>query len=283
MHAIPAVSRTRRTSWLIATLAGFIGLIGVFVLTASTPSASASSPTGPKLTVVLVHGAWADSSGWSEVIERLQKDGYRVLAPANPLRSLDGDSAYLASFLAQEQGPFVLVGHSYGGAVITNAAAGNTNVQGLVYINGFVPDVGEDMLHLAGEGSLIPSSIEFKGFPPFGATDVDVYIKPENFRETFAADVPRRDAAVMAVTQRPLALAAAAGQTTAAAWKTIPSWYLLGRQDRAITPAAQRFMANRAGAQVSEINSSHASMVSHPGPVVDLIEDAAGQDADHDD
>ena len=282
MHAIRAANLSRRRSWSIATLAGVIGLVALFILTASTP-ASASGPSGPKPTVVLVHGAWADSSGWSEVIRRLQKDDYRVLAPANPLRSLAGDSAYLASFLAQEQGPFVLVGHSYGGAVITNAAADNPNVVALVYINGFVPDVGEDMLHLAGEGSLIPSSIEFKGFPPFGATDVDVYIKPESFRETFAADVPRQDAAVMAVTQRPLALAAGAGQTTAAAWKTIPSWYLLGRQDRAITPTAQLFMANRAGAEVTELNSSHASMVSHPGAVVDLIEEAAGQDADHDD
>jgi pimeloyl-ACP methyl ester carboxylesterase len=281
MHATQALSRTRRRSWLIATLAGVIGLIALFILTASTPRALASSTSGPKPTVVLVHGAWADSSGWSEVIRRLQKDDYRVLAPANPLRSLASDAAYLASFLAQEQGPFVLVGHSYGGAVITNAAAGNPNVHALVYINGFVPDVGEDILHLAGDGSLIPSSIEFKGFPPFGATDVDVYIRPESFRETFAGDVSRQDAAVLAVTQRPLALAAAAGQTTAAAWKTIPSWYLLGRQDQAITPAAQRFMANRAGAEVVEINSSHASMVSHPGAVADVIEEAAN--ADHDD
>jgi pimeloyl-ACP methyl ester carboxylesterase len=280
MHAIPAAGRSRRRSWLTATLAGVTGLIALLILTASTPSASASGPSGPKPTVVLVHGAWADSSGWSEVIRRLQKDDYRVLAPANPLRSLAGDAAYLASFLAQEQGPFVLVGHSYGGAVITNAAAGNPNVNALVYINGFVPDVGEDILHLAGEGSLIPSSIEFKGFPPFGATDVDVYIRPVSFRDAFAADVPRQDTAVMAVTQRPLALAAGAGQTTAAAWKTIPSWYLLGRQDKAITPAAQRFMANRAGAEITETNSSHASMVSHPRAVVDLIEEAA---ADHDD
>jgi pimeloyl-ACP methyl ester carboxylesterase len=281
MHAIRAASRSGRRSWSIATLAGVIALSALLILTASTP-ASASSPSGPKPTVVLVHGAWADSSGWSEVIRRLQKDDYRVLAPANPLRSLAGDAAYLASFMAQQQGPFVLVGHSYGGAVITNAAAGNPNVNALVFINGFVPDVGEDMLHLAGEGSLIPSSIEFKGFPPFGASDVDVYIKPASFRETFAADVPRHDAAVLAVTQRPLALAAGAGQTTAAAWKTIPSWYLLGRQDKAITPAAQRFMANRAGAEITEINSSHASMVSHPGAVVDVIEEAANGDHDDD-
>jgi pimeloyl-ACP methyl ester carboxylesterase len=283
VNAIAAATRITRRSWMLATVACVSGLIALFVLTSSAPSASASSPDAPKPTVVLVHGAWADSSGWSDVIRRLQMKGYRVLAPANPLRSLEGDSAYLARFLAQERGAFVLVGHSYGGAVITNAAADNPSVNALVYINGFVPDVGEDILHLAGEGSLIPSSIEFKGFPPFGPTDVDVYLKTANFHEAFAADLSKKDAAVMAVTQRPLALAAGAGQTTAAAWKTIPSWYLLGRQDKAITPEAQRFMANRAGSETVEINSSHVSMVSHPKEVVDMIQDAAGQDSNGDD
>ena len=153
MDAIRIAGRATSTSWLLAMLAGLLGVLALFVLTAST-AASASGPSGPKPTVVLVHGAWADSSGWSDVIRRLEKDDYRVLAPANPLRSLAGDAAYLTSFLAQEAGPFVLVGHSYGGAVITNAAAGNPDVQALVYINGFVPDVGEDILQLAGDGSL---------------------------------------------------------------------------------------------------------------------------------
>jgi pimeloyl-ACP methyl ester carboxylesterase len=268
---------------LIATLAAVIGLLALPILTASTPSASASSPNGPKPTVVLVHGAWSDSSGWSEVIRRLQKDDYRVLAPANPLRSLEGDAAYLARYLAQEQGPFVLVGHSYGGAVVTNAAAGNPDVNALVYINGFVPDVGEDILHLAGKGSLAPTSIEFKAIhiPPLGPTDFDVYIKAANFRETFAGDVSTKDAAVLAVTQRPIALDAAAGATFATAWRTIPSWYLLGRQDRTITPAAQRFMANRAGSETVEINASHLSILSQPRAVVELIEEAAAEIADH--
>jgi pimeloyl-ACP methyl ester carboxylesterase len=132
------------------------------------------------------------------VTERLQKDGYRVIARAIQLRSLDGDAAYLRSILAQEEGPFVLVGHSYGGAVITNAAAGDPNVDALVYVDAFVPDAGEDILRLAGEGSLVPSSIEVTGYPPFGATDVDVYIKPESFRETLAGDLPKEDAAVLA-------------------------------------------------------------------------------------
>jgi pimeloyl-ACP methyl ester carboxylesterase len=276
-----STSRTLTQLRRMAMAAAGVALVALLMVSGSTPAAGGNHESKP--TVVLVHGAWADSSGWRDVIARLEKEGFRVLAPANPLRSLEGDSAYLASFLAQEQGPFVLVGHSYGGAVITNAAAHNPDVEALVYINGFVPDVGEDILHLAGDGSLIPSSIEFKGFPPFGPTDVDVYIKPGNFRETFAADVPKRDAAVMAVTQRPLTLAAASGRATAAAWKTIPSWYLLGRQDRTITPAAQRFMADRAGSKTAEINSSHLSMVSQPRAVVDLIEDAAGQDAVHKD
>ena len=273
MDTIRRPRRATHKSWLLATVAGVLGLLALFVLTAST--AASASPSGPKPTIVLVHGAWADSSGWSEVIRRLERDDYRVLAPANPLRSLAGDAAYLASFLAQEEGPFVLVGHSYGGAVITNAAAGNPDVQALVFINGFVPDVGEDILHLAGDGSLIPSSIQFKSFPPFGPTDADVYIKPASFRETFAGDVPKQEAALMAITQRPLALPAAASPTTAAAWKTIPSWYLLGRKDKTITPAAQRFMATRAGAATREVDASHLSMVSRPGAVVDVIEEAA--------
>jgi pimeloyl-ACP methyl ester carboxylesterase len=249
-------------------------LLSTLLGTASTQAAGRKNE-GPKPTVVLVHGAWADSSGWRDVGERLEKKGYRVLAPANPLRSLAGDSAYLASFLAQEQGPFVLVGHSYGGAVITNAGADNPNVKALVYVNGFAPDVGEDILHLGGADSRIPTAIEFKGFPPFGPTDADIYLRRDVFREVFAGDVSRKDAAAMAVAQRPIAFAAAAGPTTAAAWKAIPSWYLLGREDQAITPEAQRFMAERAGATIKEIESSHASHVSHAGAVVELIEAAA--------
>lgn len=260
---------------LVAVATAAVALLTLLVLTASTQAAGPRD-TAPKPTVVLVHGAWADSSGWRDVAERLEKRDYRVLAPANPLRSLAGDSAYLASFLAQEQGPFILVGHSYGGAVITNAAAGNPNVKALVYVNGFAPDVGEDILHLGGGDSQIPASIEFKGFPPFGPTDADIYIRRDVFRDVFAADVSEKEAAAMAITQRPIALAAAAGQTTAAAWKSIPSWYLLGLDDRAITPDAQRFMATRAGSTVKEIESSHVSHVSNPSAVVALVEAAAG-------
>jgi pimeloyl-ACP methyl ester carboxylesterase len=169
----------------------------------------------------------------------------------------------------------VLVGHSYGGAVITNAGAGNTNVKALVYIDAFIPAVGEDILHLGGADSLVPTSIEFKAFPPFGPTDVDVYLKADSFRAAFAADVPAKKAAVMEASQRPLALLAGAEPTQATAWSTIPSWALVGLQDRAITPDAQLFMARRAGAHIVQINSSHVSLVSHPDAVTDLIEKAA--------
>jgi pimeloyl-ACP methyl ester carboxylesterase len=260
---------------LLPFLAALLTWSALFPLTAPTQPRSESASIASKPTVVLVHGAWADASSWSQVTERLQSDGYRVLAPANPLRSVDGDAAYLQSILAQDDGPFVLVGHSYGGVVITNAAAGNPDVDALVYVNGFVPDSGEDILHRAGEGSLVPSSIELKGYPPFGPTDVDIYIKPENFRETLAADLSRKKAAVLAATQRPLSLAAAGGPTTATAWKTIPSWYLLGTEDRTITPAAQRFMATRAAATVKEVKASHLSLISRPSQVAELITDAA--------
>jgi len=268
-----AAKRSAQTSVLLTILAALLSVL--FLLTASLQSASASAVGAAKPTVVLVHGAWADASGWSQVTERLQKDGYRVLAPANPLRSLGSDAGYLQSILAQEEGPFVLVGHSYGGAVITNAAASNPDVDALVYVNGFVPDIGEDILHSAGEGTLVPSSIEFKGYPPFGATDVDIYIKQENFRDTLAADLPKKDAAVLAVIQRPLSLSAALAPTTATAWKTIPSWYLLGTEDKTITPAAQRLMAERAGATIEEVKASHLSLISRPGEVAELIEEAA--------
>ena len=262
---------TRR---LLAALAALLGCAAL-LLPASGQAASASASGATKPTVVLVHGAWADASGWSQVTARLQKDGYRVIAPANPLRSVDGDAAYLRSVLAQEQGPFVVVGHSYGGVVTTNAAAGNPDVKALVYVDGFVPDIGEDILHLAGADSLVPSSIEFKAYPPFGPTDVDIYIKQESFRETLAGDLSKKQAAVLAAAQRPLALAAAAGPTTATAWKTIPSWYLLGTEDRTITPAAQRLMAERAGATIQEVKASHLSLISRPGKVTQLIEEAA--------
>jgi pimeloyl-ACP methyl ester carboxylesterase len=262
-------------------LAAVVSLFAIVASSASSANGSTSTkptstkPTSAKPTIVLVHGAWADASSWNAVVERLQADGYPVIAPANPLRSLSGDSAYIASVLAQTPGPIVLVGHSYGGAVITNAAAGNSNVKALVYVDAFIPDIGESVNSLVGAGSQIPESIEFKGYPPFGPTDVDVYLKPDMFRSTFAGDLSPKQTAVMAAEQRPLGAAAASEPTTAAAWKTIPSWALIGLDDKAIPPAQQLFMAKRAGSTIVEIHSSHVAMISHPGAVTKLIESAA--------
>jgi pimeloyl-ACP methyl ester carboxylesterase len=230
--------------------------------------------TNQKPTIVLVHGSFADASGWAGVIERLQ-DEFPVVAPPNPLRSLSGDSAYIKSVLDSIQGPLVVVGHSYGGAVITNAAAENSNVKALVYIDGFLPDIGEDALHLAGEESQAASSIEPKPFPPFGPNDLDFYIRQDVFQEVFAADVDSMTAAVMRASQRPASAASFGEPTTATAWATVPSWALIGRQDKIITPDALRFMAERAGSTIVEIDASHVSMISHPKEAADLIKAAA--------
>jgi pimeloyl-ACP methyl ester carboxylesterase len=266
--------RPRRLTITLAAALAVIGA-GLAATGSAAPTSTRSASPGAKPTIVLVHGAWADGSGWSRVIKRLQSAGYPVVAPANPLRSLSGDSAYLESFLSQTPGPKVLVGHSYGGAVITNAADGDPSVKALVYIDAFIPDVGEQVNALAGPDSQIPSSIEFKAYPPFGPTDVDIYLKPDTFRSTFAGDVPPKLAAAMAAEQRPLAAAAGAEPTTATAWRTIPSWALIGLDDKAIPAAQQRSMAQRAGSTIVEIHSSHAAMVSHPDEVAQLVETAA--------
>ena len=231
-----------------------------------------------KPTVVLVHGAFADASGWSGVIDELRQDGYPVLAPANPLRDLTGDSDYLASILATILGPVVLVGHSYGGAVITNAAVDRTNVKALVYIAAFAPDSGESIFELTGRypGSRLLTATSPRPYPvPGVGVGVDTYIDPAQFHDVFVGDVPEATAAVMAASQRPLTLAAGAGKTRAVAWKTIPSWYMVATEDHAIPPDAERFMARRARSQTVEVNGSHAVMVAHPRPVADLIRTAA--------
>lgn len=244
-----------------------------------TSSGQAKSRTaGVKPTIVLVHGAWADSSSWDGEISRLQADGYPVVAPANPLRSLSGDAAYIASVLKTIKGPIVLVGHSYGGAVITNAATGNPNVKALVYIDAFVPARGESVLSLAAKypGSQLPASITEAPYTQgSGQSGVDVYIKTADFRSAFAGDVSPAKADLMAITQRPVTLAALSEKSGAPAWKSIPSWYLVGRQDEAIPPATQMFMAKRAHSHTVEINASHASLVSHPAAVTKLILAAA--------
>ena len=257
---------------LLRALAGAI--VAVLALGVAVPAADAGNrPSSPKPTVVLVHGAFADASSWNPVVARLQRLGYPVLVPANPLRGLSGDSHYLASVLATIDGPVILVGHSYGGAVISNAAVGNENVRALVFIAAFALDEGES---LASISTQFPDSDLGAAILPRPTPDgTDLYIRPDVFRPVFAADLPRAATDVMAATQRPLADLGFGELSGPPAWATIPSWYMVAANDRAIDPAAERFMAQRAGAHTTVERSSHVAMLSHPDDVVRMIVDAA--------
>jgi pimeloyl-ACP methyl ester carboxylesterase len=268
---------TRKTAAVLGAAAG----VAALTLTATTSAGAAQAehhPAQKKPTIVLVHGAFADSSSWNGVIKRLQHDGYPVLAPANPLRGLANDADYLHSFLKSVHGPVVLVGHSYGGAVISQAAAGDPDVKALVYIAAFAPDKGESALELSNKfpGSTLGSTLNSVPFPlPGGGSGTDLYIKTDKFHDQFAADVPTSVTDLMAATQRPIAASALEEKATEAAWKTIPSWSLITTQDKNIPPASQRFMADRAHAHTVEVKASHAVSVSRPGAVTSLIEQAA--------
>jgi pimeloyl-ACP methyl ester carboxylesterase len=238
-----------------------------------------------KPTVVLVHGAWGDATAWDGVIRRLHADGYTVIAPANPLRGLASDAAYIASVLDTVPGPVVLVGHSYGGAVITNAATGKANIKALVYIAAFAPEEGEDTgaAIARNPGSLIVppglpgATTTGRPYPlPGGGVGIDVYINADRFREIFVGDVPEETAAVMAAAQRPASVALLQEKSGVPAWKTIPSWALVATGDNTIGTANVRFMAERAGARIVEVDASHAALVSRPAEVADLIRTAAG-------
>lgn len=257
------------------TLAGVLAL-GAIALS-SPAAASAKAFPAEKPTVVLVHGAFADSSSWNGVVQRLQAAGYKVVAAPNELRSVKSDAAEVSSLVKSIAGPVVLVGHSYGGPVISEAATGLPNVKALVYVAAFAPDVGESAAELAGRfpGSTLGPALA----PPVALADggKDLYIDQAKFPAQFAADVPAAQARLMAVAQRPVTDAALHEASTSAAWKSIPSWFIYGTADRNIPPAAQSFMAKRAHARDVEVikGASHVVMVSHPGAVATLIETAA--------
>src|SRR6476659_3419040 len=236
----------------------------------------------PEPTIVLVHGAWADGSSWNPVSTELQAQGFTVLTPPNPLRGVAGDAAYIASFLAQRTtGPVVLVGHSYGGVVITNAGTGGGDVQALVYVNAFIPEVGETVFQiLGGSGSALdvpdPTTVlDLVGYPGAPEGDVEAFLKPDTVHNSFAQDLPEADRWLIAQSQRPITLSANTTPSGVPAWKTIPSWAVVGTEDRVIPPDTQRSMAERAGATITEVAGSHVSMVSNPQVTIDAILAAA--------
>jgi pimeloyl-ACP methyl ester carboxylesterase len=230
-------------------------------------------------TIVLVHGAWADASGWNQEITNLERRGYSVIPPANPLRGLASDAMYIRSVLQTVTGPIVLVGHSYGGAVITNAAVGVPNVKALIYIAGFAPDAGESLAQLEAmhPGSQIgPETLEARPYPlADGGTGTDLYLKKSAFHDTFAGDLSLEITDQMQATQRPFSSEAFGSLSGEPAWKTIPTWYMVATQDHAIPPDTQRFMAGRMHAAVVEVDASHVAMMSQPEATTRLIVDAA--------
>ncbi|MFC9918691.1 alpha/beta fold hydrolase [Agromyces binzhouensis] len=277
MHATNQKSRRGPIRVAIAVAA----VAAATVISVAIPAAAdvARAPSEPKPTIVLVHGAFADSSGWNDVTERLQKRGYTVLAASNPLRGLMADAAYVRSILESIEGPIVLVGHSYGGAVITNAATGLEHVEALVYVAAYALDEGERLVDanaLGGGHTDLADHIVIRPYPGAPEGDADGYIDPAYFHELFAADLPRKQTAVMAASQRPAALQALFTPSGEPAWESIPSWYVVASQDHTIPPEAERVMAERAGATTIELDSSHVAMMSHPGAVADVILDAAG-------
>lgn len=255
--------------------------VAAALLATSIAPASAgkgSSSHSRKSTVVLVHGAFADSTSWNGVVKKLKQKGYLVVAAANPLRGLTSDAAYLKDLLAGIDGPVVLVGHSYGGSVISNAAHGAENVRALVYIAAFLPEKGESAVELSGKfpGSTLGEAL--RPLPitlPDGSQGRDLYIDQAKFHDQFAADVSENTTDIMAVTQRPVTSVALEEGASEPAWKTIPSWVLVATEDLNIPPKGQTFMAERAKAHTVEVRASHAVSVSRPDDVTRIIQEAA--------
>lgn len=266
-----AILRLSLAALVLAVLAGGSPIAQSSPAPAKRKSAgpAAASAAGSKPTIVLVHGAFADALGWQRLIPILQHDGYDVIAVEIPLASLAGDVETTKRFVDAVKGPVVLVGHSYGGGVITGAAAGSSNVKALVYLAAFAPEGGEP---LGAFGEKYPVDLNSALQPDSAGF---LYVDRARFRELFCADLPVTDAKVAAATQKPLHNSVFAASVPVAAWKTIPSWYLVSQDDHAINPDLERFYAKRMNAKTSEVKSSHVAFISHPDVVAKLIEDAA--------
>jgi pimeloyl-ACP methyl ester carboxylesterase len=259
---------------ILAVVAAAAALFVPLSQVASARTAAPAQAGGPKPTIVLEHGAWADSGSWDAVIQRLQADGYTVYAPPNPLQGLTYDSTFLADFLHSIKGPIVLVGHSYGGAVITNAATGDKQVKALVYVDAFAPAKGQTIAELLGTvpGSCAaPANLNVVPFPGAPTGVGDAYIKQNVFPSCMANGLPASEARYLAATQRPLATIALTQATGVPAWETIPSWAVVGTADHAIPPALQLDMARTAHAHITEVRAPHLSMISDPGVVANVI------------
>ena len=266
-------ARPGRVALLLAPL---VALVALFSLGAGgSAEANRHALGAPRPTIVLVHGDWADASTWTRVIERLQDKGFNVVAPPNLLRGPAADAAYLASYLRSISGPIVLVAHSYGGFVTTNAATDNPNVDALVYIDSFLPEEGEIGGALVADwGSCITESA--LNAVPYGG-GVDLYLRWEanppypGFRDCFANGVGPKEAAVLAAEQRPAALAQFSEPSGPPAWKTIPSWSLIGTLDHVIPPALQEEMSSRADAHITRVKAGHLTPITRPGVVTEVI------------
>ena len=273
---ITRIAQPGRLRFIIAAvIVAIAGLVIPFSQIASARTAEAAvAGGGLKPSIVLVHGAWADSGSWDGVTQRLQADGYTVYAPPNPLQGLPYDTAYLADFLHSISGPIVLAGHSYGGAVITNAATGDPQVKALVYVDAFAPAQGQSLAQLlaAYPGSCaVPANLNVVPFPGAPSGVGDAYIKQSVFPGCMANGLPAAEAHVLAVTQRPIATIALSQKSGVPAWQTIPSWAVVGTADHAIPLALQLAMAHTAHAHITKVDAPHLAMISNPGTVTNVI------------
>jgi pimeloyl-ACP methyl ester carboxylesterase len=273
---ITRIAQPRRLRLIIAAV--IVAIAGLVIPLSQTASARTTEPAaadgGAKPSIVLVHGAWADSGSWDGVIQRLQADGYTVYAPPNPLQGLPYDSAFIRDFLHSISGPIVLVGHSYGGAVITNAATGDPQVKALVYVDAFAPAQGQTLQELLAShpGSCaVPANLTVVPIPGAPNGVGDAYIKQSVYPSCMANGLPAWEAHALAATQRPIATSALTQKSGAPAWQTIPSWAVVGTADHAIPLALQLAMARTAHAHVTRVDAPHLSMISNPGTVTKVI------------